>query len=33
MLEALFDLRVMVSEIHVALFGDDDEEEEEEEDA
>ena len=32
-LEVLFDVKVMVSEIHTALLGDDDEEEEEKEDA
>ena len=33
MLEALFDIKAAVYEIHQALFGDDDEEEETEEDA
>jgi hypothetical protein len=33
MLEALFDLKVWVFEIHRAIFGDEDEEEEAEEDS
>jgi hypothetical protein len=33
MLEALFDIKAAVFEIHKALFGEDDEEEETEEDA
>jgi hypothetical protein len=33
MLEALFDIKAAVFEIHQALFGEDDEEEETEEDA